>query len=78
MDARYIAAKLRAANLPHPYTWSEPQMALQRLTRARYHLVQDLTQESNFLLTNLYLKFSEYTITGQFQKTSSVRHPWQS
>ncbi|MFD1413421.1 IS110 family transposase [Oceanobacillus jeddahense] len=54
VDAWYIAAKLRAGNLPHPYTWSEPQMALQRLTRARYHLMQDLTRESNFLLTNLF------------------------
>ncbi|WP_080873567.1 IS110 family transposase [Oceanobacillus timonensis] len=70
VDAWYIAAKLRAGNLPHPYTWSEPQMALQRLTRARYHLMQDLTRESNFLLTNLYLKFSDYTIAGPFKQNT--------
>ncbi|MDC3426382.1 IS110 family transposase [Aquibacillus sp. 3ASR75-11] len=67
-DAWYIAAKLRAGNLPHPFTWSEPQMALQRLTRTRYHLMQDLTRESNFLMTNLYLKFSDYSITGPFKR----------
>ncbi|MEN1970654.1 transposase, partial [Lentibacillus sp. N15] len=67
-DAWYIAAKLRAGNLPNPFTWSEPQMALQRLTRSRYHLMQDLTRESNFLMTNLYLKFSDYTITGPFKQ----------
>lgn len=67
-DAWFIAAKLRAGNLPHPFTWSEPQMALQRLTRTRYHLMQDLTRESNFLMTNLYLKFSDYSITGPFRK----------
>jgi hypothetical protein len=41
-------------------------MSLQRLTRARFHLMQDLTRESNFLMTNLYLKFSDYSITGPF------------
>lgn len=61
VDAWYIASKLRSGHLPHPFTWSEPLMALQRLTRARFHLVQDLTRESNFLMTNLYLKFSDYT-----------------
>src|SRR5699024_1072138 len=43
-------------------------MALQRLTRTRYHLMQDLTRESNFLMTNLYLKFSDYAITGPFKQ----------
>ncbi|MFD1363684.1 transposase [Lentibacillus salinarum] len=43
-------------------------MTLQRPTRARFHLMQDLTQESNFLMTNLYLKFSDYTITGPFKQ----------
>lgn len=68
-DAWFIAAKLRAGNLPNPFTWSETQMALQRLTRTRYHLMQDLTRESNFLMTNLYLKFSDYAITGPFKRT---------
>ena len=36
-------------------------MALQRLTH-RYHLVQALVRESNFLMTNLYLKWSDYTL----------------
>lgn len=67
-DAWFIAAKLRAGHLPNPFTWSEPLMALQRLTRARFHLMQDLTRESNFLMTNLYLKFSDYTITGPFNR----------
>lgn len=68
VDAWFIAAKLRAGHLPHLFTWSEPLMALQRLTRARYHLMQDLTRESNFLMTNLFLKFSDYTITGPFRR----------
>ncbi len=68
VDAWFIAAKLRTGLLPHPFIWSEPLMALQRLTRARYHLMQDLTRESNFLMTNLFLKFSDYSITGPFRR----------
>jgi hypothetical protein len=62
IDAWYIASKLMAEHLPHPFTWSEPLMALQRLIRARYHLMQALVRESNFLMTNLYLKCSDYTL----------------
>jgi len=65
VDAWYIAARLKSGHLPHPFTWNEPMMALQRLTRARYHLVQDLVRESNFLMTNLYLKCSDYTLVFQ-------------
>jgi transposase len=62
VDAWFIAAKLKSGYLPHPFTWSEPMMALQRLTRARYHLMKALVRESNFLMTNLYLKCSDYTL----------------
>lgn len=61
-DAWYIASRLKSGHLPHPYTWSEPMMALQRLTRARYHIMEALVRESNFLATNLYLKCSDYTL----------------
>lgn len=62
VDAWFIAAKLRSGHLPHPFTWSEPLLALQRLTRARFHLMKDLTRESNFLMTNMYLKCSDYSL----------------
>lgn len=61
-DAWYIASRLKSGHLPYPYTWSEPMISLQRLTRARYHLMEALVRESNFLMTNLYLKFSDYTL----------------
>jgi transposase len=67
VDAWFIASKLRYGHLPHPFAWSESLLALQRLTRARSHLARDLTRESNFLMTNLYLKFSDYTV-GPFDK----------
>lgn len=72
IDAWFIAAKLRAGHLPFPFTWSEPLLALQRLTRARFHLMQDLTRESNFLMTNLFLKFSDYTVVPFSNKLSAT------
>ena len=62
VDAWYIASRLKSGHLPHPYTWSETMLALQRLTRARFHLMKDLVRESNFLASNLYLKCSDYTL----------------
>lgn len=61
-DAWFIAAKLKSGFLPAPFVWSEPIMALQRLTRARFHLVKALVREGNFLLTNMYLKWSDYSL----------------
>lgn len=71
VDAWFIAAKLRSGHLPRAFTWSESLAALQRLTRTRYHVVQTLTRETNFLLTNLFLKFSSYA-TGPFGKKTSA------
>jgi transposase len=78
IDAWFIASKLRSGHLPHPFTWSEPLLSLQYLTRARFHLMQDLTRESNFLMTYFYLKFSDYTV-GPFSKTKLFRfQSWRS
>lgn len=65
--AWFIAAKLRDGHLPHPYTWNEPLLALQRLTRARLHLIDDMTRHTNVLLTNLFLTFIDYS-NGPFEK----------
>lgn len=70
VDAWYIASKLKAGHLPHPFSLNEPLMALQRLTRARYHIMKALVRESNFLMTNLYLKCSDYTLV--FDNTLSA------
>lgn len=71
VDAWFIAAKLRSGHLPRAFTWSEPIAALQRLSRTRYHVVQSLTRETNFLLTHLFLKFSSYA-SGPFDKVTSA------
>jgi len=72
VDAWFIAAKLRAGHLPHAFTWSETIAALQRLCRTRFHITQNLTRETNFLLTNLFLKFSSYAVGPFNKKTSSA------
>jgi transposase len=71
VDAWFIAAKLRSGHLPRAFTWSETIAALQRLTRTRFHVTQCLTRETNFLLTNLFLKFSSYA-AGPFGKKTSA------
>jgi len=42
-----------------PFKGSQ-KLALQRLTRHRVHLVELLTKEKNYVLTNIFLKFSEF------------------
>ena len=37
-------------------------LALQRLTRHRLHLVKALTREKTYMLSNIFLKFSEFTM----------------
>lgn len=72
IDAWFIAAKVRSGHLPRPFTWSESLAALQRLTRARFHVMENLTQETNYLLTNLFLKFSSYSTGPFYHKTSAT------
>jgi transposase len=72
VDAWFIAAKLRSGHLPRAFTWSESLAALQRLSRTRFHIVQTLTRETNFLLTNLFLKFSSYNSGPLRKKTSAT------
>lgn len=43
--------------------------ALQRLTRFRYHLVQNITKEKNRALNLIYLKFSSYVAENPFSNT---------
>lgn len=42
-----------------PFKGSQ-KLALQRLTRHRVHLVELLNKEKNYVLTNIFLKFSEF------------------
>lgn len=61
IDAWIIADRLRFGRLPLTMVMQEQYIALQRLTRMRYHLTHNLVQEKQYLLNNLFLKYSSFT-----------------
>ena len=60
-DAFILAdlARVGRTKSMNPFKGSQ-KLALQRLTRHRVHLVNLLTKEKNYVLTNIFLKFSEF------------------
>ena len=61
VDAFVIADFARAnGSLPSP--GAAPFLALQRLTRHRLHLAKALTREKAYMLSNIFLKFSEFSL----------------
>lgn len=56
IDARHLADLLRVEPLGNPVMRQEKYVALQRLTRERYHLVRQLTDSKNHFLNNLYYR----------------------
>jgi len=47
-------------------------VALQRLTRARLHLVESLAREKSYVLTNIFIKFSELAVLNPRDKEDSL------
>jgi transposase len=60
VDAAMIAEYLRFRRLPTPHLVDEHYLALQQLTRHRFHLVQSLAGEKNRFISHLFLKFSGF------------------
>ena len=60
-DAFILAdlARVGRTKSMNPFKGSQ-KLALQRLTRHRVHLVELLNKEKNYVLTNIFLKFSEF------------------
>ncbi|MGB9826466.1 MAG: IS110 family transposase, partial [Desulfofundulus sp.] len=58
VDALAILDRLRLGRLPHPFTPDDRYLPLQRLTRYRCHLINQLVQEKNYFLSYLFLKCS--------------------
>lgn len=69
VDAWVIADRLRFGRLPRPHEEGERFEALQRLTRARYHLVHNLVREKNRFLSTLFLKFSAFVQQEPIKRT---------
>ena len=59
IDAYVLADFARVGRTKGLYPFKGSQyIALQRLTRQRYHICKDLIREKTYILTNLYLSFS--------------------
>jgi len=61
IDAWIIADRLRFGRLPLTMVMQEQYIALQRLTRMRYHLTHNLVREKQYFLQNLFFKCSAFT-----------------
>ncbi|MDI6794527.1 MAG: IS110 family transposase [bacterium] len=76
IDAFVIADRVRFGRLPAPVNNDYTYLSLQRLTRYRFHLMQDIAREKTRFLTNLFFKFSNYKqdspFSNLFGKTSSA------
>ena len=57
-DSYVIACRLKAGSLPNESYINFKQIALQRLTRFRFHIAKNITREKTYLVSNLFLKFS--------------------
>ncbi|MDD6402273.1 MAG: IS110 family transposase [Lachnospiraceae bacterium] len=63
MDAYLIADFARCGRIKKCEPWRGGQfLALKRLTRHRLHLAECITREKTYMVSNLYLKFSELQI----------------
>ncbi|WP_067625902.1 IS110 family transposase [Alicyclobacillus acidiphilus] len=61
VDAWIIADRLRFGRLPMTVVLQEQYVALQRLTRMRFHLIHNLTREKQYFLQHLFFKCSAFT-----------------
>jgi transposase len=75
-DAFVIADRLRFGRLPQPYLPNQNHLPLQRLTRFRFHIVQNISREKNYLFSLIFLKYSAYkqqkTFSNEFGATSQA------
>jgi len=67
IDAFIIADFARIGRIK-TQPWRGAQfLALQRLTRHRLHIVEAITREKSYMLTNIFLKFSELAVSSNEQ-----------
>ena len=70
----FSIADLARANKIKSEPWRGSQfLAIQRLTRHRLHLVEAIAREKNYMLTNIYLKFSELAVIDDDRQPFSNR-----
>lgn len=68
----FVIADFARANKIKTNPWRGSQfLALQRLTRHRLHLAKALTREKAYMLSNIFLKFSEFSLLDSEQQPFS-------
>ena len=72
IDSFAIAERLRMGRLPKEYIPDTKYQPLRKLTRFRFHLMQQIAREKNFFLANLFLKASAYSRVSPFGSTFSA------
>lgn len=71
LDAYIIADFARCGRIKSA-PWRGAQfLALQRLTRHRLHLIESITREKSYMVSNIYLKFSEYATLDKEERPFS-------
>lgn len=74
IDAYIIAYFARVGRITTE-PWKGPQyLALQRLTRHRLHLVECITREKAYMVSNIFLKFSELAVLKEGDHPFSSNH----
>jgi len=68
-DAVVVAERLRFGRLGMPYKSADARLALQRITRYRFHVAKTLSAEKNHFLAQLFLKFSSFKTLKPFSNT---------
>lgn len=71
LDAFIIADFARVGRIETDPWRGSQFLALQRLTRHRLHLVESLTREKAYMVSNIFLKFSELSITPKEEQPFS-------
>jgi transposase len=71
IDAFIIADFARVGRIKSEPWRGSQFLALQRLTRHRLHLVEAITREKTYMLTNIFLKFSELAVSTNENKPFS-------
>lgn len=74
IDAFIIADFARVGRITSSPWRGSQFLALQRLTRHRLHIAGSLTREKTYMLSNIFLKFSEFSILDQEKQPFSNQY----
>lgn len=71
LDAFVIADFARVGRISSKPWRGSQHLALQRLSRHRLHLIESMTREKTYMVSNIYLKFSQLTVLDKHDKPFS-------